>query len=165
MINKHFLLAACTVLLPLGLHADEGMWLPSLISQRIEDMHAKGFKLSAEDLYSDSGASFKDAVVLFGRGCTGELVSNDGLLLTNHHCGYSYIQKHSSVEHDYLKDGFWAMSREQELPNKGLTVSFLERMEDVTAAVLKGYVAGMDERQRDSLVAANTRAITGEATR
>ena len=113
----------------LSAKADEGMWLPSLISQRIADMQEKGFKLDAEDIYSINQASLKDAVVLFGRGCTGELISAEGLLLTNHHCGYSQIQKHSSVEHDYLKDGFWAMSREEELPNPGLSVSFLERME------------------------------------
>ena len=91
--------------------ADEGMWLPSLISQRIGDMQEKGSRLSAEDIYSINQASLKDAVVLFGRGCTGELVSPEGLLLTNHHCGYSQIQQHSSLEHDYLKDGFWAMTR------------------------------------------------------
>lgn len=103
--------------------ADEGMWLPSLISERIVDMQSKGFKLSAEDIYSVNQASLKDAVVLFGRGCTGEVISPEGLLLTNHHCGYSQIQQHSSVEHDYLRDGFWAMNRNEELPNKGLTVS------------------------------------------
>ena len=113
----------------LSLIADEGMWLPSLISQRIGDMHSKGFKLEAEDIYSINQASLKDAVVLFGRGCTGELISNRGLLLTNHHCGYSQIQQHSSVEHDYLKDGFWAMTMEEELPNPGLSVSFLFRMD------------------------------------
>ena len=118
--------------------ADEGMWLPALISQRVADMQAKGLKLQAEDIYSVNHASLKDAVVLFGGGCTGELVSDQGLLFTNHHCGYSCIQKHSSVEHDYLRDGFWAMNRAQELPNPGLTVRFLERMEDVTAVVLKG---------------------------
>ena len=106
--------------------ADEGMWLPSLISQRIADMQEKGFTLSAEDIYSINQASLKDAVVLFGGGCTGELVSPEGLLLTNHHCGYSQIQQHSSVEHDYLRDGFWAMTRDEELPNKGLSVRFLE---------------------------------------
>lgn len=144
--------------------ADEGMWLPSLISQRISDMQAKGFKLSAEDVYSINQASLKDAVVLFGSGCTSELVSDEGLLFTNHHCGYSYIQKHSSVEHDYLKDGFWAMNRSQELPNKGLTVSFLERMEDVTSAVMKGYDQSMTEAQRDSLVKANSKGLTDRAT-
>ena len=137
------------------LKADEGMWLPALISQRIEDMQAKGFKLSAEDIYSVNQASLKDAVVLFGSGCTGELVSDQGLLFTNHHCGYSYIQKHSSVEHDYLKDGFWALSQADELPNPGLTVRFLERMEDVTAIILKGYKSKMTEDQRQALVKKN----------
>ena len=145
--------------------ADEGMWLPSLISQRIDDMQQKGFRLSAEDIYSINQASLKDAVVLFGRGCTGELVSPEGLLLTNHHCGYGQIQKHSSVEHDYLRDGFWAMSREEELPNKGLTVSFLERMEDVTGLVLKGYEQGMSETQRVELVKRNSDAIIAEAVK
>ena len=144
-------------------YADEGMWLPSLISQRISDMQEKGFRLSAEDIYSINQASLKDAVVLFGRGCTGELVSPEGLLLTNHHCGYGQIQKHSSVEHDYLRDGFWAMSREEELPNKGLTVSFLERMEDVTELVLKGHQQEMSENQRAELIKRNSDAIIAEA--
>ena len=162
-----FIAAAAMTLLSAAFfnaRADEGMWLPSLISQRIGDMREKGFRLSAEDIYSINEASLKDAVVLFGRGCTGELISDEGLLLTNHHCGYGQIQKHSSVEHDYLKDGFWAMSRNEELPNEGLTVSFLERMEDVTDAVLKGYSDSMDESQRDSLVKANSAALTAEAT-
>ena len=145
-------------------HADEGMWLPSLISQRIEDMQAKGFRLTAEDIYSINSASLKDAVVLFGRGCTGELISDEGLLLTNHHCGYSQIQKHSSVEHDYLRDGFWAMTRDEELPNEGLTVSFLERMEDVTDAVLQGYSPEMTETQRDSVVKTNSGKLVEKAT-
>ncbi len=145
------------------LRADEGMWLPALISERIGDMQAKGFKLSAEDVYSVNQASLKDAVVLFGRGCTGELVSAEGLLFTNHHCGYSYIQKHSSVEHDYLKDGFWAMSRADELPNPGLTVKFLERMEDVTAQVLKGYKEKMTEEQRQELVKKNSAKLVAKA--
>ena len=145
-------------------HADEGMWLPSLISQRIEDMQAKGFRLTAEDIYSINSASLKDAVVLFGRGCTGELISDEGLLLTNHHCGYSQIQKHSSVEHDYLRDGFWAMTRDEELPNEGLTVSFLERMEDVTDAVLQGYSPEMTETQRDSVIKANSGKLVEKAT-
>lgn len=126
------------VILAVPAMADEGMWLPVLISQRIGDMQAKGFRLSAEDVYSVNQASLKDAVVLFGSGCTGELVSGEGLLFTNHHCGYSQIQKHSSVEHDYLTDGFWAMTRAEELPNPGLTVKFLERMENVTGQIAKG---------------------------
>ena len=152
------------VMATVGANADEGMWLPSLISQRIADMQEKGFKLDAEDIYSINQASLKDAVVLFGRGCTGELISAEGLLLTNHHCGYSQIQKHSSVEHDYLKDGFWAMSRDQELPNPGLSVSFLERMEDVTEQVLQGYTPDMTEDQRVAIVKKNSKAIIAEAT-
>ena len=144
--------------------ADEGMWLPSLIGNRIADMQEKGFRLNAEDIYSINQASLKDAVVLFGRGCTGELVSPEGLLLTNHHCGYGQIQQHSSVEHDYLKDGFWAMSREEELPNKGLTVSFLERMEDVTGIILKGYSPEMSETERAGLVKQNSDALIKEVT-
>ena len=147
----------------LTVKADEGMWLPSLISQRIGDMQAKGFRLSAEDIYSINQASLKDAVVLFGGGCTGELISSEGLLLTNHHCGYAQIQKHSSVEHDYLKDGFWAMDRSEELPNPGLEVWFLDRMEDVTGTVLDGYEPGMTEQQRDSVVRTNSEAIAGKA--
>lgn len=163
-------LGALTVTLTLGIiaettaSADEGMWLPSLISERIGDMQSKGFRLSAEDIYSVNQASLKDAVVLFGRGCTGEVVSAEGLLLTNHHCGYSQIQKHSSVEHDYLRDGFWALTRKEELPNKGLTVSFLERMEDVTSRVLEGVTPALTETQRDSIVKANTVRLVKEAT-
>ena len=145
--------------------ADEGMWLPSLISQRIADMQEKGFTLSAEDIYSINQASLKDAVVLFGGGCTGELVSPEGLLLTNHHCGYSQIQQHSSVEHDYLRDGFWAMTRDEELPNKGLNVRFLERMDDVTAVILKGYEPTMTEDQRVELVRKNSQALIEEVTK
>ena len=145
--------------------ADEGMWLPSLIAQRIADMQEKGFRLDAEDIYSINQASLKDAVVLFGRGCTGELISPEGLLLTNHHCGYSQIQQHSSVEHDYLRDGFWAMSREEELPNKGLSVSFLERMEDVTDLILRGYEPSMSEDERVAIVKANTKALIDEVTK
>ena len=161
-MKKALLFLSCLLVSAMGAHADEGMWLPSLISQRIGDMQAKGFRLTAEDVYSVNQASLKDAVVLFGGGCTGELVSDEGLLLTNHHCGYSYIQQHSSVDHDYLKDGFWAMNRGEELPNKGLTVSFLERMEDVTDRVLEGYDPSMTEAQRDSLVRANSRLIMAQ---
>ena len=151
-------LVLLTALVPVK--ADEGMWLPLLISSRIDDMQAKGFKLTAEDIYSVNKASLKDAVVRFGGGCTGEVVSPDGLLFTNHHCGYGQIQEHSTVEHDYLKDGFWAMSKEEELPNPGLTVSFLQSMEDVTDRVLKGYVPTMTNGQRDSVIQVNSRVIT-----
>ena len=118
--------------------ADKGMWLPSLISSRISDMKSKGFKLSAEDIYSINKASMKDAVVLFDGGCTGEIISEKGLILTNHHCGYDAIQAHSTVEHDYLTDGFWAMNHEEELPCPGLKVHILVRMEEVTERLAAG---------------------------
>ena len=137
-MKRFYLLLTTTLLALSGVRADEGMWLPMLIGERMEDMKAKGFELSAEDIYSVNQAALKDAIVLFGRGCTGELVSGEGLLFTNHHCGYGQIQYHSSVEHDYLTNGFWAMSRAEELPNPGLTVSFLVRMEDVTAKIEGG---------------------------
>ena len=143
--------------------ADEGMWLPSLISGRIADMQAKGCRLSAEDIYSVNQASLKDAVLLFGGGCTGEVVSPEGLVLTNHHCGYYQIARHSSVEHDYLKDGFWAMTREQELPCPGLTVSFLDRMEDVTATVLRDVPDHAAPAWRDSVVRSRSAALVKEA--
>ena len=165
-MKKTILLAVLLTVSLFPLKADEGMWLPALISQRIADMQAKGLKLSAEDIYSVNQASLKDAVVLFGGGCTGELVSDQGLLFTNHHCGYSYIQKHSSVEHDYLKDGFWALNRREELPNPGLTVRFLERMEDVTAQVLKGYKPGkMDELDRIKIVKKNSEKLKEQAVK
>ena len=132
------LLAALTLLPAL---ADEGMWLPSLISTRIDDMRAKGFRLTAEDIYSINRASMKDAVVLFDGGCTGELISAEGLLLTNHHCGYDATQAHSSVEHDYLTYGFWARTRAEELPNEKLNVKFLVRMEEITDRLAAGETA------------------------
>ena len=144
-------------------HADEGMWLPSEILKKIKDIQSQGFKLSAEDIYSVNQSSLKDAVVRFGGGCTGELISPEGLLITNHHCGYGQIQSHSSVEHDYLKDGFWAMSRAEELPNPGLSVSFLEYMVDVTDQVLKGYKSKMAEEKRIALVEKNSQKIIDKA--
>ena len=138
---KRTLLTLFAALAVLPALADEGMWLPSLISERIDDMRSKGFRLTAEDIYSINHASMKDAVVLFDGGCTGELVSPEGLLLTNHHCGYDAIQRHSTVEHDYLTHGFWAMSRAEELPNEGLNVRFLVRMEEVTDRLKAGETA------------------------
>ena len=116
--------------------ADEGMWLLPLINKlNIEKMHAMGFRLSAEEVYSINKGSLKDAIVIFGGGCTGEMISDQGLLLTNHHCGYGSIQKLSSVDHNYLKDGFWAKSFNEELPAPGLAVTFLKYMTDVTAEI------------------------------
>jgi len=116
--------------------AREGVWIPSLIEKNIAEMQQMGFKLSAHDIYNTDSSSMKDAIVHFGGGCTGELISPDGLLVTNYHCGYSEIQSHSSVENDYLTNGFWAMNRDQELPNPGLKVTFLISMEEVTERVL-----------------------------
>ena len=136
------------------LRADEGMWIPLLLKKyNIKDMQAKGFKLTAEDIYSINKASMKDAVMIFGGGCTAELISDKGLLITNHHCGFGSIQRHSSVEHDYLTNGFWAMNSSEELVNKGLTVSFLERMEDVTAKVLVNVTDNMSEEERQAEIA------------
>ena len=140
MLKKLFLSLMLSLTLT-SVCADEGMWLPSLIGSRIKDMRKKGFRLSAEDIYSINKASLKDAVVLFGGGCTGEYVSEQGLLLTNHHCGYGSIQQLSSVEHDYLTNGFWAKSQAEELPVPGLTVRRLVRMEDVTERIAAGEKA------------------------
>lgn len=146
-------------------YADEGMWLPSLIEQgRIKDMRSKGFRLKAQDLYAVNQASLKDAIVRFGSGCTGELISDQGLLITNHHCGYGQIQQHSSVEHDYLTDGFAAMNRSEELANPGLVVSFLVEMKDVTDQILKGVTAGMSESTRTRIIDANKKAVVKAAT-
>ena len=122
-----------------------------------------GMKISAEDIYSVNQSSLKDAVVLFGRGCTGEIISNEGLLLTNHHCGFGQIQEHSSLEHDYLKDGFWAMNRTDELPNQGLTVTFIIRMEDVTSKILPGLEQVKDESERQKMVDERSAQIVREA--
>jgi hypothetical protein len=148
------------------LKAGEGMWLPVLLQQLNEkEMRDMGMRITAEDIYSINHSSLKDAIVLFGGGCTGELVSNQGLLLTNHHCGYGNIQRHSSMEHDYLTDGFWAQSLNEELPNPGLSVTFLVRMEDVTQAALMNVNPTMNENQRDSVISLNNKVIIDDAVK
>jgi len=142
-----------------NLKADEGMWLPILMGQNIEEMNRMGCKLTAEDIYSINNTSLKDAIVLFGRGCTGSLISDQGLVITNHHCGFGAIQSLSTVDHDFLKNGFWATEKNQELPAQGLTVSFLIRMEDVTSKVLKGINSETSESKRDSIVIRNIDVI------
>jgi len=147
-----------------ALRADEGMWIPVLIEKyNIKLMQEKGFKLSAEDIYSVNKACMKDAVLIFGGGCTGEIISGEGLLITNHHCGYGQIQKHSSLENDYLRYGFWAMSRKEELTNPGLTVTILKRMEDVTSEVLQGVTDAMGQPERESLIDKNISEIQKKA--
>ena len=122
--------------------AKEGMWIPTLLQAVEGDMQTTGLQISAEDIYSINHSSLKDAIVHFGGGCTAEMISSEGLLLTNHHCGYSQIQQHSSLENNYLEDGFWAMTRQDELKNPGLTATFIIRIEDVTDLVLKGVNEG-----------------------
>ena len=140
-------------LLFIRLLADEGMWVPLFLKGHvINKMKEKGFKLDAEDIYSINKASMKDAVVLFGRGCTGEFISDKGLLLTNHHCGYGAIQRLSTLEHNYLEDGFWAKSFNEELPCQGLTVSILVSMEDVTDSILKNVTDKMTETERNKKI-------------
>ncbi len=162
------LITAFCLLAAVQTKADEGMWIPMLLKKyNIEQMQKAGFKLTAEDIYDINKACLKDAVVGLGREgspfhhfCTGELISGKGLLVTNHHCGYGAIQSHSSLEHDYLKDGFWAKNRSEELANPGITASFLIRMQDVTAEVLKGATDNTEESERNKIIAANIKEIT-----
>lgn len=136
--------------------AGEGMWLPLLLKSLNEaEMQQLGMKLSAEDIYSVNRGSLKDAIVHFGGFCTSELISPDGLLLTNHHCGYGQIQQHSSLEHNYLKNGFWAMDRNQELPNPGLTATFINEIMDVTDRVLAFVNDDMTVSERQTMVDKN----------
>ncbi len=133
--------------------ADEGMWLPFLLDQlNIKDMQAHGCKLTASDIYDVNHGSMKDGVALFGGGCTAEVISNDGLLLTNHHCGYGSAQALSTVENNFFEKGFWAMNRQQELPCKGLTVTFIVRMDDVTSQILPQLSDTLTEKQRDARI-------------
>lgn len=144
--------------------AHEGMWLPTLLKSIESDMQSAGLKLSAEDIYSVNNSSLKDAIVLFGGGCTAEVISRQGLILTNHHCGFSSIQEHSSLEHDYLKNGFWAMERKEELMNPGLTATFIVRMVDVTREVLEAIPPGSTEAQRKEAIAKIAPSIVAAAT-
>ena len=157
------LIAAALMMAPTVCHADEGMWIPMLLGRNQAAMQKAGMHITAQDIYDINKASLKDAVLLFGGGCTGEFVSDEGLVLTNHHCGYSYIVKHSTVEHDYLTNGFWAMSREQEIPCPGLTVTRLVYMQDVTKEVLDGVKDGMSETDRETIIENNIKAVGDKA--
>lgn len=146
-------------------HADEGMWIPILLEQLNEDeMISMGMEITAEDIYNINHSSMKDAIVRFGRGCTGVVVSEQGLLLTNHHCGFGSIQRHSSLENDYLTDGFWAMDMSEELPNPGLTVTFIVKMEDVTAQVLENINKSLTEAEREQIIQENIDDVISHAT-
>jgi hypothetical protein len=145
--------------------ADEGMWIPLLLEKyNLSDMQRKGLKLTAEDIYSINQPSIKDAIVMFGRGCTGSLISPNGLVITNHHCGYGVIQRLSSIENDYLTNGFWAMSKEEELKSPGLTVTFLIRIEDVTEKVLEGVSSGISEFIREANIQIKSQSIIDSVT-
>ncbi|MDR1983384.1 MAG: S46 family peptidase [Prevotellaceae bacterium] len=160
---KKIIVTVCIIITTFTAFADEGIWLPVLQKYTIEDMQKKGFKLTSQDIYDINNSSLKDAIVQFDGGCTGVVVSENGLLFTNHHCGYPQIQEHSSVEHNYLDEGFWAESYNDELPNPKLTVKFLYRMEDVTTQILQGIDDNMPETVRDSLVKTRSLKIAKEA--
>ena len=162
-ISNRFFVVSMAFVLSSGLSilfAGEGMWLPLLLKSLNEtEMKSMGMKMSASDIYSVNKGSLKDAVVHFGGFCTGEVISDQGLLLTNHHCGYDAIQSHSTLEQNYLKDGFWAKDFSEELPNPGLFATFIIRIEDVTDAVLKGIDDSMAPNDRQSAIDRNMNAI------
>ncbi len=165
-MKKSFIVFLVSVLTFGSLRADEGMWLlPLLQKLNIGTMQKMGCQLSADDIYSINHSSLKDAIVIFGGGCTAEIVSGEGLLLTNHHCGYDAIQQHSSVEHDYLEDGFWAKSRGEEIYTPDLKVTFLVRIEDVSDRVNARLNDSMTETERSDAIDAISDEITGEATK
>ena len=171
MIKKTFIaLISLVFVFNINVRADEGMWLLSLIGKNYEQMKAQGLKLTPEDIYNINNSSVKDAIVglsdaraPFGFFCSGEIISSQGLVLTNHHCGYGKIQAHSTVEHNYLKDGFWAKSKDQELANEGMMMSRLVKMEDVTAKVLTEIKDDMSEADRVAAVKKAMKAIEKEA--
>lgn len=153
-----------TVFISLISKADEGMWLPQLLNaMNIKDMKKNGLKLTAEQIYSINKSSLKDAIVQFAGGCTAEIISDQGLILTNHHCGYSAIANHSSVEKDYLTNGFWAMSKNEELYSPNINATIIQRIEDVTTKVTKGITNGMTESKIDSITKANIKQIEKDA--
>lgn len=159
-----------SILLFLCIHflakANEGMWIPLFLQQLNEaEMKGLGMKLNAEDLYSINKSSLKDAICQFGGGCTAEIISTQGLLLTNHHCGYDAIQNHSTLEHNYLENGFWAMNRSQEIPNPGLTATFIVRIEDVSETILRGITSDMNEKDRASAISKNIAMLNKGAAR
>lgn len=159
-----WLLSGLLVATGLQVRADEGMWLlPYLQKLNIKEMKAKGLKLSADQIYNLNGNSLKDAIVIFGGGCTGEIVSANGLVFTNHHCGYGSIQRLSSVEHDYLENGFWAMNYSEELPCPGMSVTFIRSIEDVSDQILPKLNDSMSEEQRQQCVDSLSKAITKAA--
>ncbi|MDA9256136.1 S46 family peptidase [Schleiferiaceae bacterium] len=161
------LLVAIMLVPTASLTAGEGMWIPLLMKKlNYKDMRKAGLKLSVKDMYSVNHGSLKDAIVsLNGGSCTAEIISSKGLLLTNHHCGFDAIRSHSTVEDNYLEDGFWAMNMSEELPNPGMFVSFLIRMEDVTKEINKVLTDDMSESERSKAASAASKALIEEATK
>jgi len=150
-------LAICLLISPFA-KADEGMWLPMFVSRlNYVDMQKEGLHLTAEEIYSINNSSLKDAIIQFGNGCTGEIVSAEGLIFTNHHCGYGAIQSHSTTQNDYLTNGFWAMNKSEELPNEGLTARFLVRMEDLTKEFTSQLKGLKTEKERADKIAELTK--------
>ncbi len=174
MIKRSLLLVVFVFSIFVGsVRADEGMWLLSLIGKNYEQMKAEGFQLTPEDIYSVNHSSLKDAVGALGNAeygkfgffCSSEIISPKGLVLTNHHCGYEAIQSKSTVDHDYLRDGFWAYNMSQEIPIEGMTISYLVRMEDVTSKVLANVTDDMTESQRDAEIQKVSQKLVKEATK
>lgn len=164
-MRKSFLLTLLLAAFFCAARADGGMWLPLFLNYNEAEMQSLGFKLTAEDVYSVNHNSMKDAVMLFGGGCTGELISSQGLVLTNHHCGYSYVQSKSTMEMNHLQNGFWAKNKNEEIPMEGLTVTFLVYMQDVTDQVLAGVNDVSADKDRKALVSKNSDKVIEEATK
>ncbi|MCB0587728.1 MAG: S46 family peptidase, partial [Phaeodactylibacter sp.] len=163
---KKSILITLLIFLSRLVFATEGMWLPLLLQQLNEgEMQSMGMKMTAEDIYSVNKGSLKDAIVHFGGFCTAEVVSAQGLLLTNHHCGDEFIQSHSTLDKNYYADGFWAASKSEELPNPGLFATFIVRIEDVTSQVLENVTEEMHPKERQAWVTKNTERIKAEAQR
>lgn len=159
-MKKYFLLLIILISFLGKTIAEEGMWLPQLLQSLNEkQMKKMGMKINASDIYNISKGSLKDAIVSFGGFCTAEVISDQGLLLTNHHCGFDAIQNHSSIQNNYIRDGFWSYNKDQELRNDGLFATFIIRIDDVTASVLKDVNARMSEKERQSAVDKNIAAL------
>src|SRR5688572_17231749 len=140
--------------------AEEGMWLPFLLEKLNEkQMKSMGMKISAKDVYNINKGSLKDGIVSFGGFCTGEVISGKGLVLTNHHCGFDVIQNHSTLDRNYIRDGFWAKNQGEELPNPKLFVTFIVRIDDVSKQVLRGVTASMSESERQSVIDKNSNEL------
>lgn len=162
-MKTRFIALLALITLSFGSRADEGMWLPFMIGRNYEDMKKHGLNLSAEDIYSINNSSLKDAVISFGGFCTGEIISDKGLVLTNHHCGYDAIAGASTKEHNYLDNGFWAKAYDQEIPIPGLTATFIIRIEDVTELINKELNESMSEEERSKKIAEISKILQDDA--